>query len=60
MTKDKKQEGLNPDDFEPAALDEFVQVARKVLLKPARTRARYENKKPTKAELEQKWRLERR
>lgn len=60
MTKADKQEGLNPDDLSPVALDEFVQVARKVLLKPAGTRARYENKKPAKAELEQKWRLGRR
>ena len=60
VVKDNRQEGLSPDNFEPVALGEFVQVVRKVLLKPARTRVRCENKKPTKAELEQKWRLERR
>lgn len=60
MAKDRKQEGLNPDDFKPIAPDDLAQAVKNVLLKPARTRAQYKNKKPTKAELEQKWRLERR
>lgn len=58
--KKKKPEGLNPDDFEPITLDEFGEVVKKVLLKPVKKRAKYENKKPAKAELEQKYRLKRR
>lgn len=60
IVKKKKWERLNPDDFEPITMDEFGEMAKKVLLKPVEKRAKYENKKPAKAELERKYRLKRR
>ena len=41
-------------------LNQFQDAVRGVLLKGAKHRKKYENRKPTKAELERKWQLKRR
>ena len=59
MANKKKPEGLNPDDYEPISMEEFEATIKEVLFKPVKKRAKYENRKPTKEELNQKWKLER-
>ena len=63
MTKCKKtkpETSFNPDNFEPVTMEEFEKAVKGVLLKPVRERAKYENREPTKKELETGYTLEKR
>ena len=53
----KKPDCLNPDDYEPITMEEFEDAIKGVLFKPVKKRAKYENRKPTKEELNKKWKL---
>ena len=57
---DKKQTGLNPDDHGPISLEKLEDAVKKVLFAPIykKDKAKYKNRKPTKEELNQKWKLE--
>ena len=57
--KQKKPENLNIDICESISMEEFEEAIKGVLLQPVKKRAKYENRKPTKEELNQKWKLER-
>ena len=58
MTCDKEQSELRSHDYDPALKEEFDAAVKEVLFSP-NDRAKYENRKPPKKELEKKWRLER-
>lgn len=51
---------MNPKDHKPITEAELAQAVREVLLKPVSTRAKYQNKKPTRKELNTRFKLERR
>ena len=57
---DKKPVHSNPDDFDPISMGEFEEAVKQVLFAPVnkKDKAKYENRKPTKEELGQKWKLE--
>ena len=48
---------MNPKDHKPITEAEFAEAMKKVFLKPVSTRAKYENKKPTRKELNTRFKL---
>ncbi len=55
---DKKS--IKQEDHEEITWDEFDEAVKKVLLKPMDKKSRYENREPTKKELETGYKLEKR
>ena len=48
---------MNPKDHKPITEAEFAEAMKKVFLKPVSNRAKYENKKPTRKELNTRFKL---
>ena len=55
----KRKPQLDPEGYDPIAMDDFTEAVRSVLLKPMKPPPS-ENRQPTKEELNQGWKLERR
>ena len=48
---------MNKSDHDPITMEEFENAVKQIL--QAKPKMKYENKMPTKAELEQRWKLTR-